>query len=177
VATLQNLIDQTRDIMTPKVSGLYRITNKVTGGFYIGSSYNVRRRWQCQRSHLNRGYHRNRHLQAAWTQHGEAAFECRVLAVLEVADLKETETRMLQQCVGQADCYNIGRFSTAAMKGRSWTPSPQEIERRIFLARNRSPEYRARIANALRGKTLSAETRKKISDTKRAAAQAKREGL
>lgn len=28
-----------------KVSGVYKITNTVTGDFYIGSSKNVKRRW------------------------------------------------------------------------------------------------------------------------------------
>ena len=32
-------------IMKDKVSGIYKITNTITGEFYIGSSKNIRQRW------------------------------------------------------------------------------------------------------------------------------------
>ena len=30
-----------------KISGVYKITNTVTGDFYIGSSKNIERRWKA----------------------------------------------------------------------------------------------------------------------------------
>lgn len=32
-------------ISKDKISGVYKITNKITGDFYIGSSKNIKRRW------------------------------------------------------------------------------------------------------------------------------------
>ena len=32
-----------------KISGVYRITNTITGDFYIGSSKDVRRRWAAHK--------------------------------------------------------------------------------------------------------------------------------
>ena len=31
--------------MAEKISGVYKITNTITGDFYIGSSKNVKKRW------------------------------------------------------------------------------------------------------------------------------------
>ena len=33
-----------------KISGVYKITNKITGDFYIGSSKNIERRWSTHKS-------------------------------------------------------------------------------------------------------------------------------
>lgn len=55
-------------------SGVYKITNKVNGKFYIGSSYDVDNRWMCHRRDLNAGTHPNPKLQNAWTKYGKDNF-------------------------------------------------------------------------------------------------------
>ena len=47
------------------ISGIYKITNKVDGKFYIGSSKNLHKRWLSHRSELRRNHHCNQHLQSA----------------------------------------------------------------------------------------------------------------
>ena len=32
-----------------KISGVYKITNKINGKFYIGSSINIKRRWESHK--------------------------------------------------------------------------------------------------------------------------------
>ena len=34
-----------------KISGVYKITNKITGDFYIGSSNNIKKRWYSHKCH------------------------------------------------------------------------------------------------------------------------------
>lgn len=46
-----------------KICGVYKITNKETGKFYIGSSVDIRQRWYAHKSKLRRGVHSNQHLQ------------------------------------------------------------------------------------------------------------------
>jgi predicted GIY-YIG superfamily endonuclease len=74
--------------MLPRPSvqmGVYRITGP--GRVYIGSSDDIPRRWHSHLSQLRGGRHHNYRLQAAWAEHGEAAFAFAVIE--EVADLTD----------------------------------------------------------------------------------------
>ncbi len=66
-------------------SGVYKITNKVDGKFYIGSSSDTDDRWVCHKRDLRSGQHINPKLQHAWNFHGEDAF---VFTVVEVVKPK-----------------------------------------------------------------------------------------
>lgn len=55
-------------------SGVYKITNKVNGKFYIGSSKNIDDRWNVHKQYLNGNYHINPKLQHAWNKYGEGNF-------------------------------------------------------------------------------------------------------
>ena len=54
--------------------GIYKITNKVNGKFYIGSSNNIKRRWKYHKSNLRSGTHDNIHMQRSYDKHGEENF-------------------------------------------------------------------------------------------------------
>lgn len=72
---------------TTKVSGIYRITNKLNGKFYIGSAKNLANRFATHRKDLRKDQHHNTHLQAAWNKYGGDAFEFTVEEVVQSADL------------------------------------------------------------------------------------------
>jgi group I intron endonuclease len=55
-------------------TGIYKITNRVNGKFYIGSSINITNRWKAHIYRLNSGTHVNRHLQSAWNKYGSESF-------------------------------------------------------------------------------------------------------
>lgn len=67
----------------PQASGVYQIRCITTGKVYVGSAVNVYQRWSHHQRVLNRGRHKNKHLQAAWSKHGEDSF---VFEVLEISD-------------------------------------------------------------------------------------------
>lgn len=67
----------------PQASGVYQIRCITTGKVYVGSAVNVYQRWSHHQRALNRGRHKNKHLQAAWSKHGEDSF---VFEVLEISD-------------------------------------------------------------------------------------------
>lgn len=46
-------------------SGIYQIENKINSKVYIGSSNNIKRRWQKHKALLRHNKHPNSHLQAA----------------------------------------------------------------------------------------------------------------
>lgn len=57
-----------------RVSGVYAITNTVTGEQYVGSTVDIRGRWSGHRSALIRGRHGNTLLQDHWRRYGSRAF-------------------------------------------------------------------------------------------------------
>jgi len=65
-------------------SGIYKITNKMNGKFYIGSSKDIDNRWNDHKKHLNGDYHCNPKLQHSWNFHGKDNFDFSVIE--EVVD-------------------------------------------------------------------------------------------
>lgn len=146
--------------MASRICALYEIWNTVNGKRYVGSSVNVRRRWQNHVCDLRAGRHGNPHLQAAWNQYGESAFVFLVLAVLEPSELQPTETRLLGRVVGRADCYNL--CSSAEAPGRGQKRTPEHRARISAILRQRSRSCYASVRRALTGRSVSAETRERI---------------
>lgn len=65
-------------------SGIYKITNEVTGKFYIGSSEDVDNRWEVgHKQALNRNQHCNPRLQHSWNFYGGDKFSLTLLEVVE----------------------------------------------------------------------------------------------
>lgn len=75
------------ETIPPRSSGVYRILCIPTGKIYIGSSVDLRHRWDQHRRRLRRGIHGNAHLQLAWSKYGEASFEFSVLEFVDLPDL------------------------------------------------------------------------------------------
>jgi group I intron endonuclease len=153
--------------------GIYAIRNTCTGTVYVGSSVNVGSRLSAHRTDLRRGRHDNIHLQRAFDRDGEHSFSFHPLAYIEVADLRDTEQRLLDRLVGTRGCYNIGRDACASTRGLKMRP---EVCARMSAAKRGKPghpcsaEARAKISLANRGrpsvwkgKNLPLETRIKIS--------------
>ena len=88
-------------------SGIYAIENTKNGKVYFGQSVNIKQRWSLHRSHLNRGIHRNRQLQAAWNEDGAGSFEFRVLEQCEPEQLNDREQHYLDTHMKQGNCYNV----------------------------------------------------------------------
>lgn len=70
-----------------KQAGVYRITCKPTGKFYIGSAYCFRSRWNLHKVMLRKGKHDSKHLQHSWNKYGSDAFDFEVLLVCDKANV------------------------------------------------------------------------------------------
>lgn len=70
-------------------SGVYALTNVVTGRQYIGSSKNLESRYRSHLSALSRGRHTNKPLQSDFSSNNDLQFE--VLQFADVGELKEIE--------------------------------------------------------------------------------------
>jgi len=75
-------------------SGVYVITNAVTGDQYVGASGKVELRARTHRTALMRGAHCNKRLQAAWEQYGAANFTLKLVEPIELigSDVADQET-------------------------------------------------------------------------------------
>lgn len=131
-------------------SGVYKITNSVTGKIYIGSAINIKFRWQRHLSYLRRGTHENEYLQRAFKKQGEAAF---IFDVLEYC--KESE------CIEREQFYIDKYTPTLVEIGYNMCPIAGSARGRVM-----SPEARAKISKGNMGKPKSAEARHAMSAAK-----------
>ena len=58
---------------------VYKITNKINGKFYIGSSINITDRELRHKSDLSCGTHHSKHLQRAYDKYGKENFKFEIL--------------------------------------------------------------------------------------------------
>ena len=59
--------------------GIYKITNKINGKFYIGQSSDIETRYYNHFYELNHNTHCNKHLQNAWNKYGENNFSFEII--------------------------------------------------------------------------------------------------
>jgi group I intron endonuclease len=87
------------------ISGIYKILNINNGKYYIGSSYNIHKRWQEHKSALKNNRHHSNHLQHAWNKHGGDSFEFLILE--ELKNEKELIVLIEQRYLDLYKPYNL----------------------------------------------------------------------
>ncbi len=117
-----------KDIIIPKKSGIYKIINKITNQYYVGSTVNFVRRWYQHKVKLNKNSHCNPHLQHAWNKYGCDNFEFKIIEYVEETKLNyknllECEQRYLdiaknEKLLGIDTHYNINYDSISIMLGK-----------------------------------------------------------
>ena len=79
-----------------KISGVYKITNTVTGDFYIGSSKDVKHRWACHKCQSRWKEYPNNPLYLDMQKYGVEKFDFQILEEVESKKLKETEQQLIE---------------------------------------------------------------------------------
>ena len=82
--------------MTKKIIGVYKITNTVTGDFYIGSSKNVKQRWIEHKCPSKWNEQPNNPLYLDMKKYGVDKFVFEILAEAEAESLKEKEQQFIE---------------------------------------------------------------------------------
>lgn len=167
---------------------IYGILNLVNGKIYVGSAVDIYYRFHTHKSKLKYNQHVNKHLQSAWNEYGELAFDFIILEhVMWKSDLIDRE----QYWIDLTDCYNpehgynfrkIAKSNlglkkivsketrlklSVANKGRKHS---QETKFKLSKARKGKILSDIHIANAVKGRagyTHSAETKAKMSVSQR----------
>jgi group I intron endonuclease len=124
------------------MSGVYAIVHTNSNRLYIGSSGNMVKRWTQHKSHLRHQHHSSQKLQRAWDKYGEDSFK---FIVIEECNISELRTRE-QYWMDVFNSYENGFNGTKK-------------------ALEHSEEVRARLSEMGKGRTLTAETKKKMSDS------------
>ena len=79
-----------------KICAVYRITNTITGDFYIGSSKNVKQRWACHKCQSTWKNNPNNPMYQDFQKYGVDKFAFEILAEVEADELKETEQQFIE---------------------------------------------------------------------------------
>ena len=79
-----------------KIIGVYKITNTVTGDFYIGSSKNIKERWANHKRQSVWKKCPNNPMYIDMRKYGVDKFAFQVLAEVEIEKLKKTEQQFIE---------------------------------------------------------------------------------
>ena len=80
-----------------KISGVYKITNTITGDFYIGSSKNVKHRLTKHKCKSTWKNYPNNPMYLDMRKYGIDKFEFEILEEVEAEKLKETEQEFIEK--------------------------------------------------------------------------------
>jgi len=152
-----------------KKCGIYKITNKQTGKFYIGSSIDIRQRWYAHKSKLRRDVHCNQHLQNSWNKYGEESFLFEVVLCVDEESLLTEEQRVMDEtgCCDREIGYNKAIYSSSPMKGKSHSDQAKKKISKASKSRVFSEETRRKLSIASKGRRHSEEAKKKMSEAKK----------
>lgn len=141
--------------------GVYAIVNSVTGYAYIGSSVDIVKRFLDHRKALRRRTHHCIHLQRAWIKHGETSFYYGLVEFVQRASLKRAEQAWIDLCPLP---YNTNPFASRppSQAGRSPSAANRAATSARFKSIERTEEWRRRIGDAHRGKTISEAQREAL---------------
>lgn len=171
-----------------KSGGLYKITNKINGRTYYGSTKCFQVRWSRHATSIKHGKHSNKFLQADFNKCGTDAFIFEVLEVVEGTRedrLLKEEVYLKQYFDNGKQCYNLcdraisreGYSDIKKRKTRSDKGSGKQLkyQRRTRMAApwNKgkkgcyTPELIAKWKKSHTGKEVSQETKAKMGASRR----------
>lgn len=112
--------------------GVYCITNRSTGWFYIGATtLAITERWNRHIYMLDTGRHHNKRLQADWDEYGGQAFKFSVVEVVQ-----DTSQVFIREQYWQRRKYT----------GKCYNPHPDDIPdfiKKRIASRQRTVDYRS----------------------------------
>ena len=107
--------------MAEIISGIYKITNTVTGDSYIGSSKNIKQRWTDHKKPSVWKKYPNNPMYHDMQKYSVDKFEFEILAEVEPESLKETEQKFIETLKptynsNNANGWDIERYKESMKK-------------------------------------------------------------
>lgn len=158
--------------------GVYKISNKLSGRYYIGYSTNIDKRFCSHRRKLKQNCHDNIFLQRAYNLDGEDKFVYEIIHICETEEeAKEIELQYLTDLSIRDVLYNLN-YNNSGGDLMTNHPDKEKIRERIINSfketmNKMTPEERSQKygkvgdKNGMYGKTHTEEVRKIISETQK----------
>lgn len=137
-----------------KISGIYKIVNKISGKYYVGSSDNIlgtSGRWKEHINDLNANRHDNDYLQKSWNKYKDTNFDFIIIETLP-NEITRKELLLVEQKYldlakkeGKEKCYNLSYL--AAGGG--------------MLGHHHSEESKKKISEKMKGRPSPMKGRKR----------------
>ena len=99
-----------------KISGIYKITNTVTGDFYIGSSKDVKQRWRAHKCPSRWKQCKNNPMYLDMRKYGTDKFVFEVIAEVEADSLKVIEQQFIEKLQPTYNNYNANGWDIERYK-------------------------------------------------------------
>ena len=152
------------DIM--KISGIYKIVNKINGKYYVGSSLDIKTRWKKHIYTLSYQKHRNIYLQRSWNKYGKDNFEFFIIETVPKEQLQNIEQKYLDDYIKDKLCYNLN----SKADGGGWNDiSKQKLSKKHkgmgnpFYGKHHTQNTIQKIQNLSLGRLHTSESKKKMS--------------
>ena len=126
-----------------KISAVYKITNVITGDFYIGSSKDIKRRWAEHKCHSIWNKCKNNPMYLDMNKYGLDKFSFQILEEVEIEQLKEMEQQFIETLKptynrNRADGWDVERY-------KEW----QEEYRKTDKCKDYQKQYQLEYENQL----------------------------
>ena len=131
-----------------KICAVYKITNTITGDFYIGSSKNVKNRWMSHKKPSTWNKCPNNQLYLDMQKYGVDKIELQILEEAEVEQLKEKDQQFIETL---KPTYNNNN-------AKGWDIERRKEYNRKYNKSDKCKEYRKQYYNQLclyNGQTLT----------------------
>ena len=126
-----------------KISGIYKITNTVTGDFYIGSSKDVKRRWVEHKCKSRWNRYLNNQMYLDMKNYGLDKFSFQILAEVESDSLKEIEQKFIEKLHPTYNDRNANDLNVERYK------EYQKEYKKEYRKTDKSKEYQKKYDNQL----------------------------
>lgn len=156
------------------IIGVYKISNTLSGRYYIGYSNNIDRRFCVHRSKLNKNCHDNIFLQRAYNLDGEDNFKYEIIHICDTEEqAKEIELKYLTDLSIRDMIYNLN-YNSSGGDLLTHHPDKEKIRERIqksqleTICKMTTEQRKEKFGkpgekNGMYGKTHTEEVRKIIS--------------
>lgn len=141
-------------------TGIYKIHNKVTSDFYIGSATSFYNRKAVHLSLLRRNIHDNSHLQRAWNKYGEENFEFILISKCPQEYLLKLEQWFVDSL---KPSYNI-RTTVNSNYGLTFSEEHKKNLSKALKGKKRTQEQKEHQSKIKIGKRHKNETKLKVSN-------------